>query len=146
MSDSVKRSHTEISTRPTSFSGKIITITGAARGIGLATARYLAERGATVAISDVLTDNLEQAVKRLEKDFPASEIVSSIVDVCDNTIVEEWLLSIKNMYGRLDGCVNGAGKVSALSTTKGMLMYGLKVSLEIAPESPRCHLQSGTAS
>lgn len=115
MSASVKRS---TRARPAPFSGKIITITGAARGIGFATARYLAERGATVAISDILRDNLEQAVERLEKDFPASEIVSSIVDVCDNTIVEEWLLSIKNMYGRLDGCVNGAGKVSALLTTK----------------------------
>jgi NAD(P)-dependent dehydrogenase (short-subunit alcohol dehydrogenase family) len=122
MSASVKRSHTERSRRRASFSGKIITITGAARGIGFATARYLAERGATVAICDILRDNLDQAVKRLENDFPACEIVSSIVDVCDDTIVEEWLLSIKNMYGRLDGCVNGAGKVSALSTAKTMLM------------------------
>src|SRR5947207_14328738 len=117
MSASFKRSRTEIPTPPPppSFSGKIITITGAARGIGFATARYLSERGATVAISDVLRDNLEQAARRLERDFPANEIVSSIVDVCDKTAVEEWLLSIKNMYGRLDGCVNGAGKVSTLN-------------------------------
>ena len=103
------------------FFGKIITITGAARGIGFATAEYLVERGATVAISDILKENVEQAVKRLEKDFPAREIVSSVVDVCDATAVEEWLLSIKDMYGRLDGCVNGAGNVTGLSIPKGML-------------------------
>jgi len=111
-----------MSAPPPLFFGKIITITGAARGIGFATARYLVERGATVAISDILKDNVEQAIKSLEKDFPASEIVSSVVDVFDTTAVEEWLLSIKKMYGRLDGCVNGAGKVIALSTPKSMLI------------------------
>ena len=133
MSASVKRSRTEIPTPPPApFSGKIITITGAARGIGFATARYLSERGATVAISDVLRDNLEQAVRRLESDFPASDIASAIVDVRDKTAVEEWLLSIKNEYGRLDGCVNGAGKVSELSISKMRANPGPKVSLEIA--------------
>lgn len=146
MSSSVKRSHTERSTPSASFSGKVITITGAARGIGFATAKYLSERGATVAISDILGDNLEHAVRRLERDCPTSEIVSSIVDVCDDTAVEEWLLSIKDMYGRLDGCVNGAGKESTLSNIQSHANLRSKVSSEIAPEFLRCHLRNGTMS
>jgi NAD(P)-dependent dehydrogenase (short-subunit alcohol dehydrogenase family) len=91
------------------FAGKVIAITGGARGIGFATARYLIERGAMVALADILSEQVEEAVMSLEKEFPGSEMISSEVDVRDAVAVEEWLLSVKDMHGRIDGCVNGAG-------------------------------------
>lgn len=104
-----KRGHSSIDSPNPVFTGKVIAITGGARGIGFATARYLIERGATVALADILSDKVEQAVKFLEKAFPGSEITSSEVDVRDAMAVEEWLLSVKDMHGKIDGCLNGAG-------------------------------------
>lgn len=55
------------------FSTKVITITGGARGIGLATARYLVQRGATVCIADILKPELAKVVKIIEKSLPESQ-------------------------------------------------------------------------
>ncbi|KAH7196250.1 hypothetical protein BKA60DRAFT_470552 [Fusarium oxysporum] len=62
------------------FAGKVIIITGAARGIGLATARYLAARGATISLADVLEPELEKAQADISKDFPGTSVLHSVVD------------------------------------------------------------------
>ena len=54
------------------FANKVITITGGARGMGLATARYLAQRGSTVCLADVLKPELEQARKTRARVFLGS--------------------------------------------------------------------------
>lgn len=113
MSMPQKRRHTAMDFPPPVFAGKVIAITGGARGINLSTARYLVEREAIIAIADILADQVEQAVKSLEKEFPGSKITNSIVDVRDAIAVEEWLLSVKDMHGRIDGCVNGAGIIGS---------------------------------
>jgi len=104
-----KRNHTEMASPPAVFSGKVIAITGGARGIGLATARYLIERGATLAISDILSDELDKTVASLRVEFPESEISGAVVNVRNADDVEKWLLSVKEVYGKLHGCMNGAG-------------------------------------
>ncbi|KAH6874156.1 hypothetical protein B0T10DRAFT_587949 [Thelonectria olida] len=63
------------------FAGKVIIITGAARGIGLATARYLAARGATISLADVREPELEKAEADIIKDFPGISILHGLVDV-----------------------------------------------------------------
>ena len=106
-----KRNHTEMASPAPVFSGKVITLTGGARGIGLATARYLIERGATLAISDVLSDELDKAVASLKVEFPEAEISSAVVNVRDADEVEKWILSVKDLNGKIHGCVNGAGMI-----------------------------------
>lgn len=95
------------------FQGKVITITGGARGIGLATARYLAERGATVCIADVLKADLLRAEDEIAKDFPDVSITHAVVDVTDSSAVDEWIKSMKEEFGKIDGCLNNAGMYSA---------------------------------
>src|SRR5262249_4988349 len=92
------------------FQGKIITITGGARGIGLATARYLAERGATVCIADVLKKDLVKAEEGIATDFPDISVTHAVVDVSDSDVVEEWIKSVKKEFGQIHGCVNNAGR------------------------------------
>jgi NAD(P)-dependent dehydrogenase (short-subunit alcohol dehydrogenase family) len=102
---------------PHPFSGKVITITGAARGIGLATAKYLAARGATVSLTDVLRPDLESAeeeiIKEITKTSSKGSVTHAVVDVSKREDVDEWIKKTKETYGRIDGCVNNAGVVGA---------------------------------
>ncbi|KAH7111902.1 hypothetical protein B0J13DRAFT_590929 [Dactylonectria estremocensis] len=81
------------------FAGKVIIITGAARGIGLATARYLAARGATISLADVLKPELEEAEADIAKDFPGTRVLHALVDY--------------KIYAMLDGCISGTAKAVA---------------------------------
>ena len=92
------------------FANKVITITGGARGMGLATARYLAQRGSTVCLADVRKPELEQARKTLEHDFPKVKVQADVVDVRHPDQVNSWIKSVKTNHGKLDGCLNGAGE------------------------------------
>jgi NADP-dependent 3-hydroxy acid dehydrogenase YdfG len=48
-----------VSAGNTNISGKIVVITGASRGLGEATARYLADRGATVVLGALRAERLQ---------------------------------------------------------------------------------------
>src|SRR5690242_10655457 len=84
--------------------GKVALITGAARGMGAATARRLHEEGGTVVLADVL-DAEAKAV--------ADELGDRATFVhLDVTSEEEWAAAIDQVertYGRLDVLVNNAG-------------------------------------
>ena len=87
------------------LSGKVFAITGGASGIGFATAKGLAKRGATICIADVnLT--VDAAAYFTEQSHPH---MLSIVDVSKKDDVESWIDSILSAYGRLDGAANCAG-------------------------------------
>lgn len=94
------------------FSGKVITITGAARGIGFATAKYLAARGATVSLADALHEELSKAHESLSASFPESRIRHAVVNVSNRDEVEEWLAKTKDEFDKINGCLNNAGKFS----------------------------------
>lgn len=89
------------------FEGKVITITGAASGIGLATAKLLASRGAKLSLADVS----ETALRDVCADIKSSggTVISCTLDVRDRTAVEGWITQTVNEYGRLDGSANLAG-------------------------------------
>jgi len=82
---------------------KTVLITGAARGIGLATARLMLGRGWRVAMLDRDRDELTKAVTGLE---------GARAFFCDVSIAEEVTAAIPailNSFGRLDAVVNNAG-------------------------------------
>lgn len=95
---------------PKPFSGKIITVTGAAHGIGLAIVKYLVSRGATVCIADIAKRALEQAEDNILHHYPAARVTHAALDVRDRKAVQSWLEATNEVYGRIDGCVNNAGK------------------------------------
>lgn len=87
--------------------GKVFAITGGASGIGLATAKSLAQKGAIVCIADVDEAALDSAGS-----FFASQkrsFKTSILDVSRRSDVESWIESIVSEFGRLDGAANVAG-------------------------------------
>ena len=52
------------------FTGKLVAVTGAAHGIGLATVNWLVSRGATVAMADNASHPLEKAAEKISQQFP----------------------------------------------------------------------------
>lgn len=84
-----------------SVNGKVILITGAARGLGLEYAKSLGAAGARIIGGDVLDCDLSGAV-------------SVKLDVADMASCEAMVAAALNAYGRIDGLVNNAALYGSL--------------------------------
>ena len=91
--------------------GKVIAVTGAASGIGRATAHLLASRGATLSLADVQETQLKEAASDIEKANPHNvvKVLTHIVNTADAKAVEAWLDATVKEFGHLDGAANLAG-------------------------------------
>lgn len=85
--------------------GKVVMITGAAAGIGLACAEAFAKVGATTILTDINKPEA-QALKLRNEGY---EAVAYGCDVSDTQAVKEMVDWIVNTYGRLDAALNNAG-------------------------------------
>lgn len=93
--------------------GKVIAITGASSGIGEATAKLLAERGAHVVLGARRADRLEALAAEIGAKGGSARYQA--LDVADFASVEAFLRFAQQEFGRVDVVVNIAG-VMPLST------------------------------
>jgi len=98
--------------------GKVVIVTGAGGGIGSATARLLAERGAKVVLADRNLETAGQVAERIECNGGAA--VAMPVDVTNRREVINLVAAATDRFGRLDVMVNnaGVGPVSYLDELK----------------------------
>ncbi|MBN1878909.1 3-oxoacyl-ACP reductase FabG [bacterium] len=89
------------------LSGRIVIVTGAARGIGLAITRQCLQEGARVVMVDLRMEDLESARESL-KDVPG-DITIKACDVSNEDQVKELVNSVKTEFDALDALVNNAG-------------------------------------
>ena len=86
---------------------KICIVTGAAQGIGLATALKFAREGATVVICDIHAEAVDTAVAQCEAAGAKAE--GHVVDVTKREQVDAMVQAVKGRHGRIDVLVNNAG-------------------------------------
>jgi NAD(P)-dependent dehydrogenase (short-subunit alcohol dehydrogenase family) len=90
-----------------SLEGKVALVTGAARGIGLATAKAFAEAGASVIAADRDKDILGEVIDHLRSCGHNATAVTC--DVTDKAQVTAMIERAVDTYGRLDAPFNNAG-------------------------------------
>jgi len=98
-----------------SFENKVALITGAASGLGLATAQAFAEAGAAV----VMADWNEKAVQVAAKEIAdkGHKTLAVRCDVSDDADVESMVKQTVSTFGRLDAAYNNAGVQNVLAET-----------------------------
>src|SRR5437660_4745212 len=97
------------------FNGKVALVTGAAAGMGLATAKAFAEAGAAV----VLADYKEEAVKAEAQNLVAAghKAIAVRCDVSDDSQVASMVDRTVAEFGRLDAAFNNAGVMARIAPT-----------------------------
>jgi NAD(P)-dependent dehydrogenase (short-subunit alcohol dehydrogenase family) len=90
--------------QPKSLNGRVVAITGAARGIGKATAAALVRQGARVGIGDIDLELAEKTAAELGENVRAYEL-----DVTSRPSVAAFLDAVERDLGPLDVVVNNAG-------------------------------------
>ena len=89
------------------LAGRVAIVTGGSRGIGLASARLLAEGGASVVVSGRDAARLETATRELEATGAA--VLGVAADAVRREDVERLVEAARERFGRLDVLVNNAG-------------------------------------
>ncbi len=89
------------------FENKVAVVTGAASGIGKATAEALAEAGATVICGDIDRDKGEAAAAAIRNKDQKAEFLR--VDMTDEASINAFAQAVQTKAGAVDILVNGAG-------------------------------------
>jgi NAD(P)-dependent dehydrogenase (short-subunit alcohol dehydrogenase family) len=100
---------------PLDFTGKVALVTGAASGMGLATARAFAEAGAAVVLADFKEDAVKAEAEKLVAD--GYKALGIRCDVSDDAQVAAMVDRAVSEFGRLDAAFNNAGVMAKVVPT-----------------------------
>ena len=92
-----------------SLENKVLVITGAGMGLGLAAAKEAAANGALLSLVDYNEKALEEAKQSLEQDHPQLNVITVVADVSSEEAVKNYVDETVNAFGRIDCLYNNAG-------------------------------------
>ena len=93
------------------LANKVAIVTGAASGVGEATALLFAKEGASVVVADLNAAGVERVVGLIRE--AGGEALGFEIDVADRARIDECFTATVARFGRLDVLVNNAGMSSA---------------------------------
>ncbi len=113
------------------LTGRVAIVTGAAQGVGEATARALAARGASLVLTDRKADQLEAVAKELHDQVPAVAVVADLSDPAGPPQV-------------IEGALDAMGQVDLLASVAGLGLRGtiLDTTVELWDEMINLNLRS----
>jgi NAD(P)-dependent dehydrogenase (short-subunit alcohol dehydrogenase family) len=100
---------------PLDFTGKVALVTGAASGMGLATAVAFADAGAAIVMADFREDVVRREAQTLAS--AGHKAIAVRCDVSDDRQVEEMVKRAVAEFGRLDVAFNNAGVMARIAPT-----------------------------
>jgi rhamnulose-1-phosphate aldolase/alcohol dehydrogenase len=103
------------------LAGRVALITGGASGIGRATARLLAERGAHVVVADLNFDGAQTVAEQLVAEHGLRRATAVAVDVTSEDAVQEMVARAVLEYGGIDIVIASAGLASSAPITETTL-------------------------
>lgn len=92
-----------------SFQGKTIIVTGAGMGLGLATAKILAQRGANLSLVDYNEEALSKAKHEIISENPEVNVITVVANVANEAAVKNYVDKTVEKFGKIDGFYNNAG-------------------------------------
>jgi 2-hydroxycyclohexanecarboxyl-CoA dehydrogenase len=90
------------------LAGKVALITGAAGGIGAATAELFCAQGACVMLVDMDCAGLERTAHAIQQLSPSARVLQTAADIADAGAAEQAVARCREAFGRLDVLVNNA--------------------------------------
>ena len=100
------------------LAGRVAVITGGASGIGRATARLLAERGAHVVVADLNAEGAKDVAAELVATYGLRRSIAVVTDVTDEAAVAQMVRETVLAYGGLDILVASAGLATSAPVTE----------------------------
>ena len=94
---------------------RVILISGASSGIGLATAKYLLNEGYTLSLG---VRNIEKTKELLSK-FKSKNYIVNKFEATELKTIDSWVENTVNKYGKIDGLINNAGILKIISFDEG---------------------------
>jgi len=112
-----------------SVRGKVAIVTGAASGIGAATAEIFAERGARVVCSDIDENGGAATVERIRS--AGGEAIFHRCDVADPEQVQRLINAAVGTYGHIDAAFNNAGIEGEAATTPNCSIENFDLNIDV---------------
>ena len=94
---------------------RVILISGASSGIGLATAKYLLNEGYTLSLG---VRNIEKTKELLSK-FKSKNYIVNKFEATELKTIDRWVENTVNKFGKIDGLINNAGILKIISFNEG---------------------------